>query len=173
LGVEPRRDGATHTPWFDADCAQPEMSKQEGCKGQTGKVTVMANRGTRSSVILDVDGDGDLDIVTNEFNSQPQVLISDLSSRRRIHWLGVVLIGTSSNRNGLGAAVRVSYGGRVVTQWSDGKSGYLSQSVLPLYFGLDDASAVDRVEVEWPSGRRQVVTSGLRPDTNLRITETR
>jgi enediyne biosynthesis protein E4 len=173
LGVEPRREGGTQTRWFDVDCAQPEMSKLEGCKGQTGKVTVMANRGTRSSVVLDVDGDGDLDIVTNEFNSQPQVLISDLSGRRRVHWLGIVLIGTMSNRNGLGAVVRVSSGGRVVTQWNDGKSGYLSQSVLPLYFGLDDSSAVDRVEVDWPSGRRQVVTSGLRPDTTLRITETR
>jgi hypothetical protein len=171
LGVEPRRE--TVTPWFDVDCAQPEMSKLEGCKGQTGKVTVLATRGTRSSVVLDVDGDGDLDIVTNEFNAQPQVLMSDLSSRRRVHWLGVALIGTSSNRNGLGAAVRVSYGGRVVTQWNDGKSGYLSQSVLPLYFGLDDASVVDRVEVDWPSGRRQVLTSGFGPDTILRITETR
>ena len=57
--------------------------------------------------------------------------------------------------------------------WNDGKSGYLSQSVLPLYFGLDDSSVVERVEVDWPSGRRQVLTSGLRPDTTLRITETR
>src|SRR4029453_970089 len=148
LGVEPRREGGTHTRWFDVDCAQREMSKLEGCKGQTGKVTVMANRGTRSSVVLDVDGDGDLDIVTNEFNSQSQVLISDLSRRRRVHWLGIVLIGRMWTRDGLGAVVRVSSGGHVVTQWNDGKSGYLSQSVLPLYFGLDDSSAVDRVEVD-------------------------
>ena len=108
------------------------------CKGRTGKITVMAPLGSRSSVIFDLDDDGDLDIVTNDFNSEPQVLVSDLAQRQAIHWLGVALVGTTSNRNGLGATVRVSAGGRVLTQWNDGKSGYLSQSVLPLYFGLGD-----------------------------------
>ena len=98
----------------------------------------MAPLGSRSSVMFDLDGDGDLDIVTNDFNSAPQVLVSDLAQRRQIHWLKVALVGTVSNRNGLGATVRVSAGGRVLTQWNDGKSGYLSQSVLPLYFGLGD-----------------------------------
>ncbi len=173
LGIEPRHGGRTHTAWFDVDCTAPDMAKLEGCKGQTGKVTVMATLGSRSAVIFDVDGDGDLDIVTNEFNSEPQVLISDLSNRRAVRWLSVVLIGTASNRNGIGAAVRVSAGGRVVTQWNDGKSGYLSQSALPLYFGLDDATSIDRVEVDWPAGGKQVITEGLRANTTLRITETR
>jgi hypothetical protein len=136
-------------------------------------VTVMGALGTRSSVILDVDGDGDLDIVTNEFNAAPQVLISNLTEHRQVHWAGVALTGTVSNRNGLGAAVRVIAGGRVLTEWQDGKSGYLSQSVLPLYFGLGDAARVDRVEVDWPSGRRQVVTDGIRPNAIIRIVEPR
>jgi hypothetical protein len=173
LGVEPRRGGRTHTSWFDVDCSAPDMAKLEGCKGQSGKVTVMATLGSRSAVIFDVDGDGDLDIVTNEFNAAPQVLISDLSNRRGVHWFGVLLIGTASNRNGLGAVVRVSSGGRVVTQWNDGKSGYLSQSVLPLYFGLEDAAGIDQVEIEWPAGRKQVITDGLRANSTLRVTEPR
>ena len=82
-------------------------------------------------------------------------------------------MGTTSNRNGLGATVRVVAGGRVLTQWNDGKSGYLSQSVLPLYFGLGDATSVDRVEVDWPSGRKQVVTEGIRANSTLRVTEPR
>ena len=88
-----------------------------------------------------------------------------------MHWLGVALTGTASNRDGLGATVRVTAGGRVLTQWHDGKSGYLSQSALPLYFGLGEATAVDRVEVRWPSGRTQVVTTGLTPNTTVRLTE--
>jgi hypothetical protein len=99
------------------------------------------------------------------------VLVSDLAQRRTIHWLKVALTGTASNRNGLGATVRVVAGGRVLTQWNDGKSGYLSQSVMPLYFGLGDAATVDRVEVDWPSGRRQVVTAGVRANSTLRVTE--
>jgi hypothetical protein len=67
--------------------------------------------------------------------------------------------------------VRVTAGAQSWTKNNDGKSGYLSQSVLPLYFGLGDATKVDRVEVTWPSGRKQVVTQGLRVNDTLRITE--
>jgi len=131
----------------------------------------MAPLGSRSSVIFDLDGDGDLDIVTNDFNSAPQVLVSDLSQRHPIHWLQVVLAGTASNRSGLGATVRVRAGGQVYTKYNDGKSGYLSQSALPLYFGLGDAGTIDRVEVDWPSGRKQVVTQGIEINRTLRIAE--
>jgi len=177
LGVEPRKGGQTHTPWFDLDCStlppNAERHFQEPCKGQTGKITVMSALASRSAAIFDLDNDGDLDIVTNDFNSAPMVLVSNLSERQRIHWLKVKLIGTVSNRDGLGATVRVTSGGRTLTKYNDGKSGYLSQSSLPLYFGLGDAQKVDRVEVDWPLGRKQVVTQGLRVNDLLRITETR
>jgi hypothetical protein len=171
LGVEPRRQGRTHTAWFDLDCAGPDQSAPQ-CAGRTGTITVMTPLSSRASVMLDIEGDGDLDIVTNELNDGPMVLVSDLSSRKRIHWLQVALVGTASNRNGLGAVVRVHAAGRVYTKSCDGKSGYLSQSVLPLYFGLGDAARVDRVEVAWPSGRKQVVTR-VRADATLRLTEPR
>jgi len=99
------------------------------------------------------------------------VLISDLAARTKIHFLKVVLVGTASNRGGLGASVTVHAGGKATTKWNDGKSGYLSQSALPLYFGLGDAQKVDRVEVAWPSGRRQVVTQGLKVNDTLRVVE--
>jgi hypothetical protein len=85
----------------------------------------------------------------------------------------VKLIGTSSNRDGLGATVRVTSGGRTLTKYHDGKSGYLSQSSLPLYFGLGDAEKVDRVEIDWPSGSKQVITQNLRVNEVLKVTETR
>ena len=171
VGIEPRRGGRTHTPWFEVDCSSSPDSSSKGCQGRKGKVTVMAPLGSRSSVMFDLDQDGDLDIVTNDFNSEPQVLISNLAQRHAVHWLAVALLGTTSNRNGLGAVVRVSAGGRMLTQWNDGKSGYLSQSVLPLYFGLGDATKIDRVEVDWPSGLKQTITTGLSPNTTLRVTE--
>jgi hypothetical protein len=169
LGIEPRRRGRTHTPWFEADCGAPHSP----CPGRTGKVMVMGTLASRSSVIFDLDQDGDLDIVTNDFNSEPQILISDLAQRQPIHWLKVMPVGTTSNRNAIGATVRVSSGGRVLTQWVDGKHGYLSQSVLPLYFGLGEATTIDRVEIRWPSGHTQVVTDGLKPSSTLRVVEAR
>ena len=133
----------------------------------------MAPLGSRSAAIFDLDNDGDLDIVTNDFNSAPQVLVSNLSDRHPIHWLKVKLVGTVSNRDGLGATVHVTAGGTTITRYNDGKSGYLSQSSLPLYFGLGEAQKIDRIEVDWPSGRKQTLTQNLRENGVLQITEAR
>jgi hypothetical protein len=171
LGIEPRKD--IYVLWFELDCSKTGLDQlnQKVCGGRSGKIRVMSPRSSRSSVMFDLDNDGDLDIVTNEFSSAPQVLVSDLAQQKAIHWLKVVLVGTRSNRNGLGATVRVHAAGQTYTKYNDGKSGYLSQSVLPLYFGLGDATKIDRVEVDWPSGQEQVVTSGVRENHVLRITE--
>jgi hypothetical protein len=67
--------------------------------------------------------------------------------------------------------VRLYVGARVYTKYNDGKSGYLAQSALPFYFGLGDANQIDRVEVDWPSGRKQVLSSGIHEKQTLRITE--
>jgi len=165
LGVEPRRSGRTHTFLTVMDCDGADKAKTP-CAGRTGKVRIMSTLGTRSSALLDLDGDGDLDIVTNDFNSEPMVLISNLSEKKPIHWLKVKLRGTQSNRDALGARVRVKADGQTWTQWNDGSSGYLSHSVMPLYFGLGDAERIDSVEVTWPSGRSQTVA---RPKANTQI----
>jgi hypothetical protein len=123
---------------------------------------MMGSLGTRSAVALDLDGDGDLDIVTNEFNGYPQVLVSNLAQRHRINFLKIRLRGTRSNREGLGAEVIVVLpDGRRILKPLDGKSGYLSQSDLPLYFGLAGADHADRIEVRWPSGRQQTVAGPI------------
>jgi hypothetical protein len=132
----------------------------------------MATLGSRSSAMFDLENDGDLDLVTSDFNSEPQVFVSDLAQRRSIGWLKIVLIGTTSNRNGLGALVRVQADGRSFVKQCDGKSGYLSQSCLPLYFGLGDSKKIDSVEIQWPSGHKQVVRSPPKNQT-IQITETK
>ena len=85
----------------------------------------------------------------------------------------IALNGSVSNRNGLGATVKVSSGGRVYTKYNDGKSGYLSQSVIPLYFGLGDATTVERIEVQWPSGRKSLLVRGIAINRTLAVSEPR
>ena len=172
LGVEPRAGGRTHAELFTLDCGGTDAGDPIcGAAKSTGKVTIVGSVGTRASVILDVDADGDLDVVTSEFNDRPQVLLSDLADKHQIRWLAVDLTGTRSNRDGLGAWVTVRAGDETWVRYHDGKSGYLSQSSLPLYFGLGEHRKVDRVEVLWPSGAEQVVTTGIPTAGLLRIVE--
>ncbi len=172
VGVEPRRGGRTHTPWMTFDCAGADKAL-DLCKDATGTTEVLATLGSRASALFDLDRDGDLDIVTSDFNSEPQVFISDLAERKPgLRWLEVELRGTRSNRDGLGALVKVTAGGKTQTRQQDGKSGYLSQSVMPLYFGLGDAAAVEKVEVVWPSGEKQTVPgSQVKVNSTLEVVE--
>ena len=176
LGVEPRRGGRTLIPWFELDVLgadkDHELVKKVRARGAiVTRVVAWGAIGSRSSVIFDLDDDGDLDIVTNDFNSEPMVLVSDLADRKRIHFLKVNLNGTRSNRDGLGARVTVRAGSATYTRVQDGQSGYLSQSRWPLYFGLGDAGRVDQVEVLWPSGQQQVLPGPIPAGSELNVTE--
>jgi hypothetical protein len=170
LGVEPRLGWRTATDYFILDCGGADKDHPL-CQGQTQRVMVEGTVSSRSSVLCDLDGDGDLDLITNEINDRPQVLISNLSERKKIHFLKIKLSGTKSNRDGLGAIVRLSAGGLTQTQQNDGKSGYLSQSSMPLYFGLGEATKADRIEVAWPSGKKQSIDRDIKPNTLMSIVE--
>jgi hypothetical protein len=169
LGVEPRQGGVA-TPFFELDASGRDKDHRDA-SGATGRITIWGARGSRSSAILDLDGDGDLDIVTNEFNAAPMVLVSNLAERTRVRYLAVKLVGSKSNRDGLGAVVKVTAGGTTYTKVFDGSSGYLSHSLYPLYFGLGAAGGVESVEVLWPSGTRQSVLAPIAMDAVLEIRE--
>ena len=186
LGVEPRAGGVTEKEWFVLDCNGADASnpfcaacrqsgaKIEECRAMDaqGRLALKGTLGTRSAVLFDLDGDGDLDIVTNEFNAPPQVLVSDLSTRRQVRFLKLQLRGTASNRQGIGAVVTVTLpDGRKIVKVADGKSGYLSQSDAPLYFGLGDADHATGIEVRWPSGRRQSVAGPVTAGQTVAVTE--
>lgn len=171
LGVEPRRDGRTHKELFTLHC-DGEDAEHPVCKaGLTGTATISGTLGTRTSAILDLEGDGDLDIVTGEFNDVPQVLVSDLAQRGPVNWLEIDLTGTRSNRDGLGSRVVVRAGDDAWLAYSEGKSGYLSQSSEPLYFGLGAHTSVDSIEVLWPSGTKQTISEGLEIRRRIEIVE--
>lgn len=186
LGIEPHHDG-TEQEWMHLDCGGRDKgnrscavcagahAKELGCRGDAkGALTVMAPRGTRSAVIFDVDGDGDLDIITNDFNGSPQVLVSTLAATRRVNFVKVRLTGAQSSRQGLGAVVTaVLPDHRRMVKVMDGKSGYLSQSDLPLYFGMGDADHLESIEVRWPSGTHQVYAGPVSSGSALVIAEPR
>jgi hypothetical protein len=169
LGVEPRSGGLT-TPWFDLDAGGKDKGHPDA-GGASGMVSVRGARASRSAVIFDLDADGDLDIVTNEFNAAPMVLISNLSDKRPVHYVAVNLVGTTSNRNGLGAIVTVTAGGARYTKVMDGNSGYLSHSLYPLYFGLGAAAEVTGIDVAWPSGKKQKASLPIKVNSVIEIRE--
>ena len=170
LGVEPRSDGRTEKVWFSLDCSGEDKNHRE-CQGHTGQKDVLGTLSTRSSVIIDLDNDGDLDVVTNEFNDKPQILMSNLTSKKEIHYLSIKLVGSQSNRNGLGALVTLTINGKSFTQLNDGKSGYLAQSSMPLYFGLNAERTVDSISVKWPSGKIQRIDSKTTSNQTITIKE--
>ena len=181
LGVEPRRGATTAMPWFKLDCADKDQlhlhcNRYEDNNLRPGKrqqqINIWGAVGSRSAAIFDLDQDGDLDIVTNEFNAQPMVLISNLSARQPLfRFVKVSLLGSTSNRSGLGATVIIKTAETNYTKVHDGKSGYLSQSLLPLYFGLGATEKIDHIEVHWPSGYHQFVTASITPNTHIVIKE--
>ncbi len=183
LGIEPR-PGQAAMPWYQEQCPERPPGDEPlprgwgkkyintVCAGKSGRVIVWAAKGTRTSAIFDFDEDGDLDIITSEFNTQPRVLVSNLSEvLPDMHYLKVRLVGTRSNRDGLGARVTVRTASGTYTKVHDGKSGYLSQSSQPLYFGLGEADKVDQIDISWPSGRQQTVAGPLAPNRLMVITE--
>ncbi len=102
----------------------------------------------RGAAYADYDGDGDLDVLISTNNGPAHLYRNDGGNRN--HWLSVRLIGTKSNRDGIGAVVRVG------KQWNMVRSGssYCSQSDLAITFGLGAETSAN-VQVEWPSGARQ------------------
>jgi hypothetical protein len=107
-------------------------------------------RVSRGAAIGDFDNDGDLDILVNNCGQPPQLLRNDGGNAN--HWLEILLIGTKSNRDGVGARLKVSAGDLILYDQRKGGMSYQSAQDPRLHFGLGQHSTIDGIEISWPSG---------------------
>lgn len=99
--------------------------------------------------IIDVEPDGDLDLVVQSVEKPAVLLINEGASG---HWLQIRLTGTRSNRDAIGARVEVQIGGRVLMREVSSTGGFISGQSLLCHFGLGEATQADEVRVHWPLG---------------------
>ena len=110
---------------------------------------LLVEKSSRGAAFGDYDNDGDIDALVINMNDRPTLLRNDTP---RSHWITIRLAGTKSNRDGVGARVRIETAGTRQTAAVRGDGSYLSHSDIRAHFGLGQATRVDRVEIRWPSG---------------------
>jgi enediyne biosynthesis protein E4 len=104
----------------------------------------------RGSAIGDLNGDGRLDVVVSALSAPAEIWMNDTANGN--HWLELRLEGTKSNRDGIGARIKVVAGGATQYDHVCFTRGYASSSAGPVHFGLGAAKWADLVEIHWPSG---------------------
>jgi len=122
-----------------------EVTAQMGTAFATAKVG-------RGAAYADIDNDGALDVLVTTNGGRPWLFHNEGQTN---HSLRVKLVGAKSNRDGIGAVVRVTSGGAKQWQMLRSGSSYLSASELVLTFGLGTSTKADAVEIQWPSGQME------------------
>jgi hypothetical protein len=138
-----------------------DVTKQYGA-------ALVAPRAGRGLATGDFDNDGRVDLIVSGNNQAAMLLQNRVPSPN--HWLTIQLVGTRSNRDGVGARVRLKTAVGIQELERTGGSSYLSSPDPRLHFGLGKATTVEQIEVSWPRGAKQQLT-GVAVDQILRITE--
>src|SRR5262249_21209290 len=118
--------------------------------GETGGGFAQPKVG-RGAAFGDFDNDGDMDVLITTNNGPAYLYRNDQLGGKR--FARVKTIRTEGNRDAIGAAVRVSYGGQTSLRMVRGGGSYLSQSELPVTFGIGKRDSIERVVIHWPNGR--------------------
>ena len=139
-----------------------------------------APRVARGAAYGDFDNDGDLDLLITTCGGPAKLFRNDGGNRN--HWVSFDLQGVKSNRDGVGALVKVKSGDVVQSVQVKTGGSYCSQSQLRATFGLGELNRIDSVEIDWPSGEKQVVNNvpvnrivrvvenqGIRQEANLKM----
>ncbi|MGA8232555.1 MAG: CRTAC1 family protein [Candidatus Acidiferrales bacterium] len=111
----------------------------------------------RGIATADYDNDGDIDIVTNNRDDYPELLRNDGGNSN--HWLEIFLIGTRSNRDGIGASLKLTSEGITHVEQAKGGMSYMSASDPRIFFGLGKRTKIDSLEITWPSGQVDRLTN--------------
>jgi hypothetical protein len=109
----------------------------------------------RGIALGDFDTDGQLDLFQTNAD-QPALIYRGVSEGAGC-WVQFRLTGTKSNRDAIGARIRVTAGGLTQIRRIDGSNGYASQSMRRAHFGIGKAAKVEAMEVLWPSGRKEAI----------------
>jgi len=135
---------------------------------QEAGFTAQRSKRHRGSAFGDFNHDGKLDLVVTAIGAPAEIWMNDTPNGN--HWVELALQGTKSNRDGIGARIRVMAGGQAQFNYVSTASGYASSSAGPVHFGLGPAKAVDEIEIRWPSGTVQTLKN-VAADQVLRIRE--
>jgi hypothetical protein len=118
-----------------------------------------AVRSSRCAVTGDFRGAGLLDVVVNNFNDRPYYFKNQMPRKNYVQFRLRGAGAPRTNRDAIGAVVRLYRGKEVMTRQVPSACGYLSHSSRTLHFGLGDQAEIDRVEITWPSGARQTISN--------------
>jgi len=122
----------------------------------------------RGSAFGDFNHDGKLDLVVSAISAPAEIWLND--SPNDNHWLEISLQGTKSNRDGIGARIRITVNGKAQYNQVSTASGYASSSAGPVHFGLGASRFVEELEVRWPSGIVQTMKN-IQSDQLLHVKE--
>lgn len=122
----------------------------------------------RGAAFGDFNNDGKIDIVVSALNAHPHLLLNN--SRNHNHWVILKLVGVQSNHDGLGTKIKITTSNGAQYNHATTAVGYNSSSDKRVHFGLGNATMIDKIELAWPSGAKQVMAN-VKADQIITVVE--